>query len=155
MVSACTLFLDDIELTEQKRYVPDFLSALFQEPDRVETPDVEGGEPVIEYRAARQSILKRLDLMGCTAALAERRFREWREEMIRDQESYLEESEPDNTPVEDETLKALRALSWEEWRRRIPEVLRTLYDFGNYVDETDRRMKEESEPPWLWFDGFD
>jgi len=155
MVSACTLFLDDIELTGQKRYVPDFLSALFQEPDRVETPDVEGGEPIIEYRAARQSILKRLDLMGCTAALAERRFREWREEMIHDQESYLEESEPDNTPVEDETLKALRALSWEEWRRRTPEVLRTLYDFGNYVDETDRRMKEESETPWLWFDGFD
>ena len=146
MVSACTLFLNDIELTEQKRYVPDFLSALFQEPDRVETPDVEGGEPVIEYRTARQSILKRLDLMGCTAAFTERRFQEWRENMIR---------ELDNTPDEDETLEALRALSWEEWQRRIPEVLRTLYDFDNYVDETDRRMKEPDESQWLWFDGFD
>jgi len=155
MVSACILFLDGIDLTGRKRYVPDFLSALFQESDRVETPNAESGEPAIEYRAARQSILKRLNLMGCTAALAERRFREWREEMIRDQESYCEEYEADRKPDEDETLKALRALSWEEWQRRIPEVLRTLYDSENYNDVIDRRMKEPGDEPWLWFDGFD
>ena len=155
MVSACTLFLDDIELTDQKGYVPDLLSALFQESDRIETPDAEDGEPVIEYRATRKSILKRLDLMGCTAAFAELRFREWHEEMICSQESYLEELEHDNTLDEDEILKALQALSWEEWRRRVPEVLRTLYDFTSYIDETDRQMKEYGEPPWLWFDGCD
>ena len=155
MVSACTLFLDDIELTGQKGYVPDFLSALFQESDRIETPNAEGGESVIEYRATRKSILKRLDLMGCTAALAERCFREWYEEMVRSQESYLEEWKHDNTLDEDEILKVLQALSWEEWRRRVPEVLRTLYDFANYIDETDRQMKDYGEPPWLWFDGCD
>ena len=35
----------------QKRFVPDELSALFQESDRIETPDPDGGEPDIEYRA--------------------------------------------------------------------------------------------------------
>src|SRR5580658_3393495 len=142
MVSSCALMLDDIDLTGQKRYVPDFLSALFQEADRVETADPDGGEPEIEYRAARHSILKRLDLMGCTAALAERRYRDWREKEIADRESYIEEYEPDSKPGEDETLEALRTLTWEEWQRRIPEVLRTLYSFDNYGDEIDRRMKE-------------
>ncbi|MEW8072869.1 MAG: HEPN/Toprim-associated domain-containing protein, partial [Candidatus Thiodiazotropha sp.] len=129
MVSSCTLFLDDIELTGQKAFVPDFLSALFQESDRVETRSADDGEPNIEYRANRETILKRLDLMGCTKALSERRFQEWREEMIRDEESYLEEMEPDEAQHENETLRALKELAWEEWRQRVQEVLRTMYDF--------------------------
>lgn len=32
---------------------------------------------------------------------------------------------------DDETLKELQALTWGAWRRRIPEVLRTLSDFDN------------------------
>lgn len=37
MASSCALFVDDVELTGQNRFVPDFLSGLFQESDRVET----------------------------------------------------------------------------------------------------------------------
>ena len=48
----------------------------------------------------------------------------------------------------------MRALTWEEWRRRVPEVLRTLYDFDKYADEIDRRMKDH-DPSWLWFDSYD
>jgi hypothetical protein len=154
MVSSCALMLDDIDLAGQKRSVPDFLSALFQESDRVETPAPAGGERDIQYRASRHSVLKRLDLMGCTAALSELRYREWREEKVREQKSYLEECEPDKNPDEDEELRALRALTWEEWQRRIPQVLCTLYE-DNHVDEIDRWMREVGEPPWLWFDGFD
>jgi hypothetical protein len=71
MVSACALYLDKFELTMQKRYVPDEMSALFQESDRVETADPDGGEPDVEYRARRESILKRLDVMGCRALFQE------------------------------------------------------------------------------------
>lgn len=92
MGSVCTLRLDDIDLAEYKSFVPDIMRALFQESDRVETPGAEGGPAIVEYQATRQSILKRLDLMGCTAALAKRRFREWREETIHTEESWLSAS---------------------------------------------------------------
>ena len=152
MVSARVLCVDDVELTMQKRFVPDHLSALFQESDRVERTDAEG-DPVMQYRAARHSILKRLDLMGCTAAFAERRFGKWREKGIRDEEEYLESMQPDTAPEDDPTLQGLHVLSWTEWRRRVPGVLRTLYD-DSYVDETERRMKGY-DASWLWFDGCD
>ena len=155
MVSACILYLDEIELTMQKRFVPDEFSALFQESDRIETPDPDGGEPDIEYRATRKSILKRLDVMGCTAALAKRRFEEWRTEQIHDQESYLSEVEPDRDPKQVEELIALSKLTWEKWCLRVPVVLSNLYEFYSYIDETERRMKEFGEKPWLWFDGLD
>ncbi len=155
MVSACVLYVDKIELTMQKRFVPDEFSALFQESDRFETPDPDGGEPDIEYRATRESILKRLDMMGCTESLAKRRFEEWRTEQIRYQESYLADVEADKSPEEDEELTSLRALSWKAWCLRVPGVLSSLYEFDSYIDKTDRRMKEFGEEPWLWFDGFD
>ena len=155
MVSSCALLLDDIDITSQKRFVPESFSALFQESDRVEIVDPEGEDRLIQYRASRRSILKRLDLMGCTATLAQRCFVSWREEEIRKQESYLEWAESDESEDEDSTLKVLRALCWNEWRRRVPKIISTLYGSDNCLDETDRHMKREGEPPWLWFDGFD
>ena len=151
MVSACVLYLDDVELTEQKAFVPDSLSALFQESDRARSEDADG-EVVIQYRTARASMLRRLDLMGCTAALAERAFDRWREGAIRNEEEFR----VDFNDGDDASLVALRALSWAEWRRRVPGVLRRLYESGeDYEDETDRRMREIGESSWLWFDGWD
>src|SRR5262245_51938379 len=81
MVSACDLFLDDLDLTGQKASVPDFLSGLFQESDRIEDRDEQGDVNVV-YRATRESVLKRLSVMGCTESLAKRRFEDWRTEQI-------------------------------------------------------------------------
>lgn len=64
MVSSCALLVDEIDIAGEKARVPDYLSSLFQESDRVETHDEENDEAVIQYRASRESILKRLDLMG-------------------------------------------------------------------------------------------
>lgn len=152
MVSSCVLYLDEIELTAQKRFVPDVLSALFQESDRVETPGLDGGESDVEYRARRESVLKRLDVMGCTEALACRRFEEWKAEQIDREEEYLSEWKAEQ-PDADKTIKALHALTWCGWSQRVPSVLASLYD--DATDETDRQMKSMDENSWLWFDGFD
>ena len=153
MVSACALYLDRVELAIQKRFVPDEMSALFQESDRFEMPDPDGDDPRVEYRAPRNSILKRLDIMGCTKELARRRFEEWRAEQIEYEEEYLKGCK-DDQPDGDKTLKALQDLTWKEWCHRIPGVLATLFDFDTYVDETDRQMKTMDETSWLFFDGY-
>lgn len=153
MVSACVLYLDDIELTEQKRFVPDVLSALFQESDRIETPDPDGGEPDVEYRARRESVLNRLDVMGCTEALARRRFEGWKAEQIDREEEYLSEWKAEQ-PDADKTIKALQELTWDGWCQRVPDVLASLYDDDSSIDEIDHQMKSMDENSWLWFDGY-
>ena len=151
MVSACVLYLDDIELAEQKAFVPDVLSALFQETDRVQHG--------VRYCASRCSVLKRLDLMGCTSALAERRFNEWRDESLRTEMDGLHGEEPVPDVLEAamlSELRALRELNWADWRARVPNVLHTLYERDEtWADEADRRMTELDEGSWLWFDGYD
>lgn len=154
MVSACVLYLDDIELTAQKRFVPDKLSALFQESDRIETPDPDGGEPDVEYRARRESVLNRLDVMGCTEALARRRFEGWKAEQIDREEEYLSEWKAEQ-PDADKTIKALQELTWDGWCQRVPDVLASLYDDDSSIDEIDHQMKSMDENSWLWFDGSD
>ena len=83
---------------------------------------------------------------------------EWQNETIIGEEDYLKEVGRDKDYfAADETLKALRTLTWDEWRRRVPEVLHTRYELenlDNFVDEIDRRMKDH-DPSWLWFDGYD
>lgn len=153
MVSACVLYLDQIELTMQKRFVPDELSALFQESDRIETPDPDGGEPDVEYRARRESVLRRLNVMGCTEALARRRFEEWKAEQIGREEECLSDWKAEQ-PDADKTIKALQELTWEGWCQRVPGVLASLYD-DDATDETDHQMKSMDENSWLWFDGYD
>lgn len=154
MVSACALYLDKVELTEQKRYVPDEMSALFQESDRIETPDPDGGDAEIEYRAPREAILKRMDVMGCTAGLARRCFEEWRAEQTEREKYYLDHWKGER-PDGDKTLKALQSLTWEEWCCRVPGVLTSLYDSSDATDETDRLMMSMNEDTWLFFDGYD
>ena len=148
MTSACVLYLDNIEISEQKEYVPDPFSALFQETDRHEVPDEENGIINVHYRASRQTILRRLDLMGCTEDFSEQRFEQWRQ--IRTQEAS-------DSDFRQDEIQALNALTWQEWKKRVPKVLRTQFDLHNYrkfADEIDRRMKDD-DPSWLWFDGYD
>lgn len=158
MVSSCELYLDDIDLTGQKAFVPDFLSALFQESDRIEYRDEKNKVDIVEYRITRESILMRLDLMGCTEALSKKRFLSWQDEEIKDEEAYREKMSDDKDTIsDDKTLNALRALTWEEWQRRVPDVLLTWYDLekhDKYLDEIDLYMKND-DPSWLWFDGYD
>ena len=153
MVSSCELRLDDIELTGQKAYVPEYLSGLFQEADRVEAWDKKYEVDDIYYRVTRDSLLMRLDLLGCTEALSRERFQIWRAETIRQEEDYQKETGDNNT----NTLKALNSLTWQEWQRRVPDVLRTRFDLekpDQFADEIDRNMRDLNAN-WLWFDGYE
>ena len=158
MGSSCELYLDeDLSLTGQKSHVPDFLRAMFQESDRYEFSDPENGIETVEYRASRESILSRLNLMGCTDAQTQRRFDNWRKEAIQDQRDYMEGYLDDTDTHDRATLEALQALTWEDWNTRVPEVLRTRYNrdgTDRFIDETDERMKDH-EDSWLWIDGHE
>ncbi len=146
MTSACVLYLDNIEINEQKAYVPEVFSALFQETDRHEFPDEENGLINVDYCASRQTILRRLDLMGCTEDFSKQRFEQWRQIEIQDAN--------DSSFCQEEESQALNALTWLEWKKRVPKVLRTQFDH-KFADEIDRRMKDNVDRPWLWFDGYD
>ena len=122
---------------------------MFQESDRVQFRNEENEFAIVRYESSRDSVLRRLSLMGCTESLCERGFHEWRTAGIIDYRDWKEEFNNDSGT--DETLKALQELSWKEWCRRVPEVLRTQYtldNWKNYVDEIDRNMKDDDSSWW-------
>lgn len=148
--------LDDIDVTGQKAHVPEYLSALFQESDRNKIYDQENEVEEVFYRASRETVLKRLDLMGCTDDACKRRFEEWREQTIISEEDFQREYGNADNIGEAKTLKALQKLDWNEWHRRVWGVLHTQYNIevpDNFLDEIDRCMKDH-DPSWLWFDGY-
>ena len=145
MVSACLLYIDDIELTEQKACVPDDVSALFQESDRRECTNSDD-DATIQYWASRESVLKRLDIMGCTASLAEKTFSEWRDRQVPLTEDLFERVDLDGT----ETLHALRNLTWEGWKNQVKTHLLKQHDDRRDEGTTDLFMPWS----WMWFDGM-
>jgi hypothetical protein len=98
MVSSCALYLDDVELTANKAFVPDSLSAIFQESDRVEGRDLDDTASVI-YRASRSTVLLRLSLLGCTEALGKRCFEEWKQALLAEAEENV------RTPISRVTIQ--------------------------------------------------
>ena len=78
MGSYCGLKFDDADLFIAKSVVPNDFVAIFQESDRVERhvpeTDDEDAHTEIHYRAPRDIVLRRLDLLGCTQAVVKARF---------------------------------------------------------------------------------
>lgn len=150
MVSTCVLYLDDIEISEQKAFVPSEFSALYQESDRRVSKSSDG-DTVIQYQASHVSVMKRLDLMGCTLELAKQSFSEWHESKIEAEETLQEFIDSSDSTI----LQALNSLSWDDWRQRVPTILRTYYDEIDEADEINQRMRLNNGPSWLWIDGLD
>jgi HEPN superfamily Toprim-like protein len=152
MVSSCELRFDDMSIAEQKAYVPDDFIYLFQESDRrvVRHAGVsdEDEEPDVGYFAPRAIILHRLDLAGYTAERARQSFQCW---LDREREKYVGYAGAGGGwahAMGDE----LKDFSYDEWKRRVKDVLLTRYDSSRpgdvYVDEIDRRMRDQE---WLFF----
>lgn len=159
MVSSSTLFFDECEVTEQKAFVPDIFSALFQEADRRDVKNKDHSDEVF-YRAPRSVVLRRLELMGCTEDAARGRFQEWHASKIKELQEYVgEEDDSSYSSFAVDELAVLQALDWSNWRDRVPRVLKTQYNYDPLdepIDEIDRHMKDDDyHSSWLWFDKHD
>lgn len=150
----CGLAFDSLSIVSFKSYVPDELIALFQESDRRQVGnDPEDDDFEIAYQVERKTILERLDICGITSEAARGAFETWLAEQRATYEEYVK-----NGDWAAETADALRNFSFEEWARRIPDVLRTRYDFDRiesdkFIDEIDRRLRNTEESR-LMFDGY-
>lgn len=139
MGSYCALEFDELSVIESKSHVPDGLISLFQESDRqdiTKPAEDEGEEPDVKYTysAPRHVILERLDILGITSSAAELAFDNWRRGEIELQKEIAED--------DFQTLKAIESLSFENWKKRVPHILRTQFverEPGS-VDEIETHM---------------
>jgi hypothetical protein len=155
MGSYCTIFFDEMSICGAKSVVPDSFAALFQESDRdpQPTPPPRGEEedtyPEYRYSASRQTILRRLSLLGATREAAEKAFEAW----LKDQRERWAEHAREGWGQD--TAGAAEQLTLEAWRRRVPGVLATLYSPDEAdrkpTDVLDRLLREgDLEDSWLW-----
>ncbi len=157
MGSFCTLYFDSINVLDYGSWVPDEFIYLFQEADRrlIARPreeDESDDEPErfdVKYSATRTIVLKRLDLAGYTKQAARQAFDEWHELETKTWDGYAA-----NGDWASDTAAALKLFTYDEWQKRIKDVLLTRYDFTRSehksVDEIDRRMRDHDEG-WLFF----
>jgi hypothetical protein len=154
MGSYCELTFDGIHILSAKSAVPNQLVALFQESDRIvrdvcETEDDDARREIL-YQAPRESILRRLDVLGYTEMIAQERFAQWRSDQI---ESWTEYYSGDREDPDKETLNAIEAFDFNTWRQRAAQLLKQQWDLPEPVDEIDRRMRDDHDG-WLHFDGY-
>jgi hypothetical protein len=123
MGSYCSLRFDEIDITGAKSFVPDHLVSLFQESDRQDLEIEQDGEARTQhlYVADRQIVLDRLDILGFTSAAAKQSFNEWYKGEVETWTSYADDGSDWALPK----LSALRALTFDKWRMRAPEILST------------------------------
>jgi hypothetical protein len=156
MGSYCDLSFDGINILNAKSLVPDDLVAIFQESDRFvrEIPETEDDEArkEIVYQAARDVVLKRLDLLGYSTALVQERFEEWRRRQIDFWTEYYNDYPEDG---DKETLKAIKAFDFAVWQKRAPRLLEKRWDLVDTepADETERHLRDHDDG-WLYFDGY-
>ncbi len=156
MGSYCAIQFDDMEIVTAKSYVPDDFAALFQESDRDLTRRPKDGSDdearaSFRYRASRETVLRRLSLLGATREAAVESFETWLKDLRETWNGYAEDG------WGQKTAEAARSLTLAEWSRRVPEVLATRYSHDaaerEPVDEIDRRMRELQDD-WLSFDAY-
>lgn len=158
MGSYCSLQFDDADIRSSKSVVPDVYISLFQEADRVvlptakqptESDEADDDRGRIIYRATRNVILQRLDLMGFTAERARKAFGQWQAH----EQSMFEEWVREGSDWAQPSAEAIGRLTYGEWCARVPDTLQSLYDpdHERSDDEIAKHMCfEDSE--WLFFD---
>ncbi|KAK0342303.1 HEPN/Toprim-associated domain-containing protein [Brevundimonas aurantiaca] len=157
MGSYCAIQFDDMEIVTAKSYVPDDYAALFQEGDRDRShrsDDEPNGEAraTFRYKASRETILRRLSLLGATREVVVESFDRWLKELRETWGDYAKDG------WGHDVANAAQQLTPAEWIRRVPEVLATRFakdDFDREpIDEIDRQLRDDSGEGWLNFDGY-
>lgn len=154
MGTFCGILFDEAEIFSSKSVVTDAFCALFQESDRrsnLHTRKAEEDEEfVLVYEAAREVVLGRLNLLGCTDQVVRCRFDKWISGKKEDYEQMFADGGDDWA---EKTLSSLHKLTFDEWQRRVPGILATRYDGRAPIDDIDRHMRD-TDDSWLWFDGY-
>lgn len=119
-----SLLVDDFQLMSWKGIVPEFVLCLFQESDNrqhtVPSDDADDPEEITfrEYAARPNAVRDRLDVLGVTAAFAERSFEEGLAEAIRECEAC------EYPVIYAERLKVLREHSYARWKAALRTMTR-------------------------------
>jgi hypothetical protein len=150
MGSYSTIEFDSCSVTSAKSHVPDSFISLFQESDRIvklDSSDPDYPFKRISYSVPRELMLERFDVLGVTAEAARYAFESWLDD---EKQMYAEMAKEDNAWTKE--LETLNVLTYSEWQRRVPSVLKNRYRH-NYkpVDAIDRQMCELQDN-WLFFE---
>lgn len=157
MGSYCAIEFDDMHIVSGKSYVPDDFAALFQESDRDRSaapadPEDEAPRESFRYTASRETILRRLSLLGATREVVVASFERWLADLRETWSGYAAEG------WGHDVAQAAQTLTLEDWSRRVPEILANRYADGALdwvpTDEIDRHMRQDSSDDWLSFDGY-
>ncbi|QXT41156.1 hypothetical protein KYE46_08095 [Gymnodinialimonas ceratoperidinii] len=137
-----------------KSSVPDHMISLFQENERDKFPNKDYPEEewtTTIYKARKEDVLLRLELMGVTLERAKAVFEQWRLEELDMYTEWLSEGNDWAT----DTKEALEQFTINEWMRRVPAVIRDRYSSDRKnepEDEIERRMHSTSyDDGWLFF----
>ena len=146
----CVLYFDDVWVCGARSGVPEDWRAAFQESDRLADPWGLGEQssPPMVYETSRETFIDRLNLLGCSEALARERVTE---QIERTRLEWEERAEDGEEVVVSEELAALRTLTTPEWYSRVPRILEPVDRRAVPRDVVDRRMDDED---WVWFDDF-
>ncbi len=146
----CVLYFDDVWVCGARAGVPADWRVAFQESDRLADPWGLGEESSrgMVYETSRETFIDRLNLLGCSQALARERVTHQIENTRLEWEERAEDRE--EVAVFEE-LAALRTLTTTEWYSRIPRILEPEDRKGAARDVVDRRIDDED---WVWFDDY-
>lgn len=153
MGSYCSLSFDDFEVISFKSYVPDGLVSLFQEADRLDQAVDDNGVTrwCHRYVSPRETVLQRLDVLGLTQQAARSAFEAWRDRELQARQEWID----DGNDLPDDTFNALHELNFDEWSRRIPNILRTRYSADPGGSTDDLISREIKGNDWLYFEASD
>jgi len=154
MGSYCELKFDDLHIGTWKSSVPDHMISLFQENERHVFPNKEYPEEdwtTTIYKARKEDVLLRLELMGITFERAKLAFAEWHAEEL----AMYTEWVSDDSDWAADTKEALAQFTIDDWLRRARSVIENRYNSDSKKepeDEVERRMLDTSyDEGWLFF----
>ncbi|HEV2562405.1 MAG TPA: HEPN/Toprim-associated domain-containing protein [Rhizomicrobium sp.] len=153
MGSYCAIVVEGRDLASAKSAVPDQFVSLFQEGDRHDVYEEKYESTAITYRASRDVILQRLDLLGVTSEAARASFEHW----LQSERSNLQEySEDGDAELYEPKLKLLQEFSYDEWRRRAKWALQNRYESDRTPPDAISAEMAESQDGWFhWPSGDD
>ncbi len=175
MGSYASLMLDDIDILDNKSFIPDLWTSLFQKEDIQTYIEIEDDVVVLfdphehinddddkdeieqfllyKFCISTELAWKRLNVMGITPEIIENCFDDWRTARIKELNESIEDGDGDRYAYE---LEQLTSLNFAGWKAETKEYLTTRYTYEEIKEkphDSIYRLMEDHFGSWLWFDG--